>query len=131
MNNNNNSFEYVKNAILHVQNHGGENNILRIEMPKDYYMQMICEKGSKEILIEAVSNNFLNEFNKLDATSVNYLVNLGWEAPKDKNENFKIETTISNNNELKMIVDLIIESACNAYGVENITQKRIEIELDN
>ena len=126
-----NSSEQVKLAMIQIQNYGGENNIMRIEMPNDYYIQLICDKGSEEILIEAVSNNFLEETNRLKDSSIKILTELGWEAPKDENENFKIEAIIKNEIELNSIVEIITKTLKDVYGHENITQNMIELELDN
>jgi hypothetical protein len=100
-------------------------------MPNDYYIQMVCDYDSNEILIEAVSNNYLDKVNKLNNSKIDSLIDIGWESPVEDNENFKIDIIVKDENDLNSIVEIIFKTAREVYDCNEITQNMIDIELDN
>lgn len=131
MKNNSTAYDHVRKGIEKIMKHGGKNNIMRIELQNDYYIQLLCEIDSNEILFEAVSNYFIEDSNKLTESEIGKMKQIGWELPKNENENFSIEAKIENEEDIKKFAEVIIQTTSDVYKVEAILPQMIGIELDN
>ena len=118
------------NAINAIRMKGGEGNYLIIELSTDYYLQLACAKDSDEIFCEAVSNNFISLPKHLDTNKQNRLVEIGWEKPVKKKDNYSKTVIIKNDLDVITLVEKMLITASEIYNVAEIKESMFDMELD-
>ncbi len=120
--------EMLSAAIQRVLTEGGEFNYFIISLSEIHYLQVASEKSSKQFCIEAVSDNYLEEGFKLSEFQKNKLEELEWEL-ESGDDNYNQWFDIENEEDKIMISKLLVTTAKEVYGCDEITSNMIQLEL--
>jgi len=122
---------FIQNQLKKIAFEGGDYNFLTFNLTENYYMQVLSAKDSHELLLEAVSNEFLESESKLNSATFEQFHQLGWSDPNKNHENHFIVTNIISDDSLRKWVDVLLRTANDIYGVKEVTEEMIEIHLGN
>lgn len=100
-----------------IQEDGGEGNIVIFitDIDKNYYIQVMGNKGEDRLLAESVSNKFLDGKYKLKTGQIQKLEELGWKSP-GPSPNFYREWTATDDDSRLKIAQVMIEAFVEGYG---------------
>ena len=100
-----------------IQEDGGEGNIVIFiaDADKNYYIQIMANKGEERLLAESVSNEFLKDKFKLKTGQIQKLFELGWKRP-GPTPNFYREWRVTDDQSRFTIARVLIDTFAEGYG---------------
>ncbi len=117
-------------ALQRLLSEGGSQNFMIIHLDTDYYMQMAARSGSPEVLLESVSNHYLASQKQLGWAAQQKMIELGWNVPQQKEENYSIQAFIDSSAAQHKYITLLEETAKNVFGISEIQDAMIELVLE-
>jgi hypothetical protein len=118
----------ITEALHQVLNQGGDNNFFVVQLDANFYIQVAGTKGSPDVMLEAISNEYLPKNRQLTKVQHDKLIALGWELPDGSN--YTMDCSIRTSDEIERTAELIQLTASEVYNTKVITDQMLELSLD-
>jgi hypothetical protein len=122
---------YVLDALRRIKREGDGTNsvaIFRCDSEKNYFVQVLGQRGKRLVFTESVSNEFLESEHALNSAQMAQLITLGWNPPRGENRpNYFHWWTATDDADLLQIARNLMLTCTRVYGFR--LDRALEIDV--
>lgn len=109
----------IYQSIQGLNHKGGAGNfaIFIADNDKNYYVQVVGEKGGTDLYTEAVSNNSISKDFKLSDSQIGQLKSMGWLDSKNGKGNYYQNWSISSDSDRMKVANFLLQTLTDIYSL--------------